>query len=500
MMVNRRFVRVIVSCLLLSFPVSVPICGAGAPLSPTTPKFEPIELQTFSGVEVEAEIGRIHVSENRNRPDSNQIEIAFIRVRSLAEHPGPPVFLLAGGPGGSSVASVRQLVMQNPEQMLKHGDLIGIDQRGVGLSRPNLSLGALFTIRPEEPGDPETLLQVMLEKHAEAAERFRRRGIDLGGYTTEESADDIDAVREALGYEKIVVWGGSYGSHLALATIRRHDDVLSRVVVRSPEGPDHTLKLPQQIQEGLERVSEIVAGDDEWGSRLPDLETTLSELISKLNADPVVVTVTNQRTESETRVGISGFDLQRWVANAIGRVGTMRPVPAVIYAASQGNYAPLARQLLPYRAVQRVSGMSMMMDCASGISAERAALIKTQTPACTLGNAVNYPYMEICEAWGCPDLGEKFRGPLESDVPILFICGDLDSRTPIRNAKELLPGLPNSKLLVLENAGHDMPLFSPPEILAAIDAFLSGKPLPVSRVRLPAPKFDSMSELDDDSK
>ena len=94
------------------------------------------------------------------------------------------------------------------------------------------------------------------------AEGFRSQGIDLSGYNTAESADDVDALRAALGYDAINVWGRSYGSHLALATLRRHGRHVASIVACCPEGPDHTLKLPSQAQACLERLARLVADDE----------------------------------------------------------------------------------------------------------------------------------------------------------------------------------------------------------------------------------------------
>jgi pimeloyl-ACP methyl ester carboxylesterase len=94
------------------------------------------------------------------------------------------------------------------------------------------------------------------------------------------------------------------------------------------------------------------------------------------------------------------------------------------------------------------------MDCASGASAERRAMIEIEARTTLLGNTIDFPSPDICEAVGCPDLGDEFRAPPRSDVPVLFITGTLDCRTPAENVAELAPGLPNHTQLVVEDAGH----------------------------------------------
>jgi pimeloyl-ACP methyl ester carboxylesterase len=92
-----------------------------------------------------------------------------------------------------------------------------------------------------------------------------------------------------------------------------------------------------------------------------------------------------------------------------------------------------------------------------------------------------------------PDLGESFRSRLRSDVPVLILVGDLDSRTPLENATELLRDLPRGHLIEVANAGHDLNWMQP-ELRTAWSEFLAGKPVTTTRVAAPAPKFVPLPE------
>jgi pimeloyl-ACP methyl ester carboxylesterase len=99
---------------------------------------EPYLVTAKDGQTVEAELGRLVVPERRSRPQGNQIEVAFVRFRSTAARPGPPVIYLAGGPGGSGIGTARGPRFHQFMAMRAVGDVIALDQRGVGLSKPNL--------------------------------------------------------------------------------------------------------------------------------------------------------------------------------------------------------------------------------------------------------------------------------------------------------------------------------------------------------------------------
>ncbi len=444
-------------------------------------------LRGGDGVELTLEWGELEVPERRDVVDGPRLALAYLRVRSRLEQPGPAVFVLAGGPGGSAITKVRRNLEGGGAWYvdLLGGDVVALDQRGVGRSEPKLETPALFELPPGEPGDEDVLLARIREVCRADATRWRERGVDLAGYTTVESADDLEALRRVLGYEAITLWGESYGTHLALATIRRHGAHVARALLMGPEGPDHTFKLPSAAQEGLERIAELVAADPEASERVPDLLAALEFVLEDLEREPLVVDVDG------VEVGISKFDVQLELAFRIGTLrGSGDTIPALVQRMADGDFDELAWAVLEFRRTFGIwSAMNMVMDCSSGASSQRRARIEAEAKTTLLGNALNFPTMHLAQAWGAPDLGDAFRARLRSDVPILFIVGDVDSRTPIRNAEELMVDLPNARLLVVENAGHgDVPWLQP-DLREAWSGFLKGDEETIDTVAAPRPRF-----------
>ncbi len=459
--------------------VAIPAAfAAGTPLERRT-------LQARDGTPLELDAGRLEVPENRAKSDSRKITIAFVRVKSPLPNAGPPVFMLAGGPGGSSIRMVTKLAQGGGKGFLTTlgGDLVGIDQRGVGESDPNLETTTTYNIPPEQPGDAAAQIKIIREVCKAEAKRWRDQGVDLAGYTTAESAADIDAVRAALGYEKIALWGASYGSHLALATLRRHEDRIARAVLIGPEGPDHTIKLPSQADETLQRLHELIAKDDALKAQIPDFLGALRGVLAELERAPKFVEIDG------TRVGLSKFDVQQVIANNIGGRAGLEKIPAMVQRMARGNFDEVARELLEFRRSDGIgSAMQAVMDSASGLSPARAARIAAESPQSLLGDAVNFPFPQVGEAWGAPDLGEEFRAPLRSKVPVLLIVGDLDSRTPVSNARELMEGMPNARMIVVENAAHDVRWL---QLHAAIGDFLAGREVSINSASEPPLAFST---------
>lgn len=441
-------------------------------------------LTTRGGTEITYDFGRIDVPENRSKADSRSISLAFVRVRSPLESQGPPVFILAGGPGGPSVEMVLKYAQGGGVGFLKMlgGDVIGIDQRGVGESEPNLTSDTKYGFSPTDPGDRANMLAIMKRAGREEAKRWRDRGVDLTGYTTAESAADIDAVRRALGYDQIVLWGASYGSHLAMATLKQYDDHIARAVLIVPEGPDHTIKLPSYAERAVDKLHEMVRADAGLAEKISDFKGALRQVLARLDKEPVYVDINGKN------VGVSKFDVQRYVANYIGFRRGMQQIPAVVQRMANGDFTAIAQELLNDRQSDGVgTAMQVMMDGASGATKERLQQIASEAKECLLADTVNFPFPDVAEAWGAPDLGDDFRGPLKSDVPVLFIAGDMDSRTPVSNAKELMPGLPNAHLIVVKNAGHDLRWLNLHE---AIGDFLAGKPVKITEAEEPPLMFE----------
>jgi pimeloyl-ACP methyl ester carboxylesterase len=244
---------------------------------------EPLRFKSDDGQTVEAELGRLNVPENRSKPQSRQIELAFVRFKSTAATPGPPVVYLAGGPGGSGIGTAAGPRFDLFMAMRAAGDVIALDQRGVGRSKPNLECALRLDYPLDRPAEREEMLRLYRERSRACARHWAEQGVDLGAYNTNENADDVDALREALGADKISLWSTSYGTHLALAVIRRHGRNVSRAILAGAEGPDHTLKLPRVARSQFEAIGRLYRSDPVIGGAVPDLLELIRELSARLD-------------------------------------------------------------------------------------------------------------------------------------------------------------------------------------------------------------------------
>ena len=315
---------------------------------------------------------------------------------------------------------------------------------------------------------------------------MKTRGVDVRGLTTDESADDLEALRVALGAEKLVLWGSSYGTHLSLATVRRHPDSVAAVILAGTEGPDDTFKLPSNIQGNLERLSALVAQDPVYAEKMPDFAGAVKKVLDDLDRNPRTVNLLPGIT-----VTVGKWDLQKALSSPMGSRSGLQEAPSRIYAMTHGEFFGLARWAFRFRQPGSRSAMSIVMDCASYGSAGRLAQIRDEDGRTLLGAAIDYPFPCLCEVEGMPRLPDEFRSPVHTDVPALFISGTLDGRTPVSNAEEIARGFTNNQHLVIRDASHGGDLFtSTPKILESVRTFLAGETLPASVVDGPEWEFD----------
>ena len=474
--------------LLLALAISI-----SAQQKAGTLKLKPYTFENAKGEKVESEFGTLLVPENRSNPQSNLIELAFVRFKSTAKNPGPPIVYLAGGPGGSGIGTAYGSRFPLFMALREIADVIAYDQRGTGYSKPNLGCYERLSMPLDVAPTREAAVKELLTASKNCVEYWRDvQRVDLNGYNTNESADDLEDLRKALGANQISLWSISYGTHLAFATMRRHPKSIHRAILAGIEGPDHTYKLPSNIQKHLEDLAAVIKADPVIGKEIPDFLGLMKSVFDRLDAQPETVEIVDQRTKQKVKVIVNKFVLQFIVANNIGTTVTER-FPVLFYRASKGDFTNPAQVWVNQSRSEIGNAMSFMMDCASGQTAARRARIENEAKDTLLADFSNFPFPDVCQAWNATDLGDEFRSPVQSDVPVLFISGTLDARTPISNAEEYLTGFKNGTHMIIEGAVHSDPLFlSSPKIKDGMMEFLRGQVVTVTKISAGPMKFSPL--------
>jgi pimeloyl-ACP methyl ester carboxylesterase len=489
-MLHRKIMQLLFVSVICLLPLTTALCQQKA----GDLTIRPYVFENSRKEKVDAELGVLLVPENRQNPRSNLIELAFVRFKSTAKNPGSPIVYLAGGPGGSGSGTATGSRFPLFMAMREIGDVIAFDQRGTGMSKPNLTCYGNLDFPLDVAPTREELIRATQERSRDCATYWRDlQRVDLAGYNTNESADDLEDLRKALGVKQISLWAISYGTHLGLTTIRRHPQSIERAILAGIEGPDHTLKLPSNIQKHLADLDRVIKADSALNQEIPDFLGLMKTVLDHLEKEPVTVEVTDPQTKQKVKVVVNKFVMQYLTASNIGTTVTSS-FPAVYYAASKGDYSLAAAAWLDATSGGIGSAMSFMMDCFSGATADRRRRIQSEAKDTLLEDAANMVFPDVCEAWGNPDLGDAFRSPVKSSVHTLFISSTLDARTPISNAEEYRAGFSNSSHLIIEGAVHSDPLFlSSPKIKDVMLEFMKGVPLSTTSIKLAPMKFTPLS-------
>ena len=459
---------------------------------PTAGNGQEIVYKDKNNQEVKVEYGTLVVPERHDKPDGNTIELAFFRLKSVSTSPGSPIVFLEGGPGLPGTNAYYGPIMELLIPLREVGDVIILDQRGTGHTKPRMTCPNKPNTVSEQAATYEALLNDSRERSRKCAESLRSQGIDLSAYNMNESADDLEDLRIALGAKKISLLGFSGGATLALATLRRHGPNLDRVVMAGIEGTAHMNKLPSNIQKQLVKIDALVKADPEISKLVPDLLGLMKSVLDKFEKEPVTIELTDSKTKQKFKVKIGKYVLQGITALMIGTTDKISLLPIFYYALSKGD-ASLLTQLINRLNNRTISdATAALMDCASGVSKERQSQIRREAGETLLGDAINFPFPEGCDVWGNPDLGDSYRSQVDSSVPTLLISGTLDGFTPVNNAEEVAKGLPNSVHMIVDGGGHEDLLVGTQKAKEVILEFMKGAPVSTKSIGFPPIKFKTI--------
>jgi len=243
---------------------------AGA--QPIKPTLEPC---TLPGVEGEVRCSSYKVFEHRRTKTGRQISL-FIAVLPALEKPAEPdpLFFIAGGPG-QGASSLAGFASRAFAEVRRRRDVVLVDLAGTG--RSDALNCRMFPTARELVGDFYPLAQVR------ACRESLSRKTDLRRYTTSVLMDDLDEVRAALGYEKINIYGTSYGTRAALTYVRRHREHVRSIMLKAiaPPTMPGTMHYARDTERSLQYLFRACATDVDCAKAVPDLESEFRKVLAR---------------------------------------------------------------------------------------------------------------------------------------------------------------------------------------------------------------------------
>ena len=395
--------------------------------------------------------GWIPVYEDRSAKSGRQIELRVVVYPALSRDRQPdPLFVLAGGPG-QGAAQISSPIAGLFGDVRQERDIVFVDQRGTGQSNGL-------------PCDQDTddLATLLNTDHAVSTllKCLESYEADLRHYTTPVAMDDLDEVRSRLGYDRINLWGGSYGTRAALVYLRRHGERVRSVVFDGAVPMAMTLpeEFPQDAQRALELLFDACERRSSCKERFPDLSHKLDEVLARLDRKPSRIALRHPRTGE-----VADIELRREVVTGVLRAALYSAeatsvIPLLIEQMHGGDFAGLfalavADESLPSEA--KINwGMFFSVVCAEDLPWVGEE-VRSAAPSGVFSNEETLEtWDKICDAWPRGDVGAEYREPMVSDVPALVLSGELDPVTPPRWGKELAAGFSNVRHVVAPGTGH----------------------------------------------
>jgi len=390
----------------------------------------------------EVSCGYLTVAGRRDRSNSAQIRLFVVRIEPPGEPSPDPMIVVRGELGNR-----HDYGGLAPMAARTHRQVYLLDQRGSGLSEPNLTCPEVRTraptllgLRQSDPAWRTTFLDGVHECH----DRLVADGVDLGAYNLTESAADVADLQRALRVDEVNLIGTGTGSRIALETLRNHPDGIRTAVLDSPDLPgfDDMTRAIGRTEDALQAMESACTSAGDCAGLDTDLVESLRAAVAQLDTHPLTVKVEATdgqqvpvlmdgalllRTIRQLMASSGGRDLPevpRLLAQALsGGPITLTPRATFLLASEEGvciGYVPLCEGRLTH-------GLYYSLLCHDVVPfADPASAAATGEPD---GYAVayrNHPYVDVCDAWDVGEETAEIAEPVTSDVPVLTEVGAYD--------------------------------------------------------------------------
>jgi pimeloyl-ACP methyl ester carboxylesterase len=398
----------------------------------------------------DAYCGSYTVFEDRDARQGRTLDLRIVVLPALGNDAQPdPLFFLAGGPGQGAAQMARGL-RELFRRLQTQRDIVLVDQRGTGKSAPLDCTTDTNSLRVLNESDEEALARLKACMTGFDA--------DLRLYTTTIAMDDLDEVRAHLGYDRINVYGGSYGTRAALVYLRRHEPHVRAVVLDGVAPTDMRLPLffARDAQRALDRLFGDCEADQTCRSLYPDLAARTRRLFERLDRAPVRVRLTHPRTGEVGEVTINTAFVGNIVFAALYSPMMSSIVPELLKRAEADDFQGLLALALVNEAAgdNMAVGMQLSVICAEDYPRISATDVARESEGQVFGGHLLTARMKACEFWPKGEVERAYYEPIRSDVPVLLLSGDLDPVTPPSWAEQVARHLSNSRHLVVPGTGH----------------------------------------------
>lgn len=399
------------------------------------------------------------VPESRLKPTGKTIKLPFIYVKKGMDKKRDAVLYTSGGPGNSSLRAVRNVHRRG---LMKNHDFIAFEQRGTQYALPSLpcpEIGAGFKDAYKYNLPKDSMLLAGVKR---CRQRLMAKGNNLAAYNTEESAADIEDLREALHIDSLNLMGISYSGGLVLTVLHNYPAHIRSLLLDSP--------LPEFINIDEEEILNFnealntIFGKCETDSTdkvlYDNMKQRFQQYFTAIGNKVFTIAYKDKNAADTLYIEYTRNELLAVLENAMFDFSKIKDVPFIITQLIAGNHQPYITQLLDgiFSGNSGPSGMRLSVYCSDKMAYADKKMIETQFTV--------YPYVQgagyfindvndaMCSCWQVPPVSRNTKKPFYANTPVLLAAGDTDpSCRPLYNDM-LQHYMPNAQRLLFINRSH----------------------------------------------
>ena len=445
---HLRFV--LLGALAATLSTAAPAASAAIrPVVPHAGKLElaPCKIRDLENNPRDMRCGTYYVFENRNTRKGRILPLKVVVVPARSGRPLGAIFALAGGPGEAATDAAQWVPFSWESE---NHDVVLVDMRGTGT-------GHSLDCTVWAPGEPlQNFFRTRVDRLLGCQQELRKVA-DLSQYSTPSFLQDVDEVRAALGYDKIILRGGSYGSRAAMAYIKMFGPHVRMAILSGLAPFENRLDLytPQDSQTALDGLFADCAAEPTCRTAYPDPAGDLAEVRKRLQRRPARVAVKLPTRGAAEEVVLTERWFSRLLAERLHGLEESRKIPWLLQRARAGDFTDLAQERLADTELGKARGLRAAVLCNEDVARIGIEELERETSRAFTDLGM-YDSLYLCAKWATTDLPPNYFSPFRSDVPTLMFSGDRDPLTAPRWGEVARRTLPNSVHVVVP-AAHRFP-------------------------------------------
>lgn len=392
---------------------------------------QPFALQPchIAAIDTTGRCGTYWVYEDRARGTGRKIplKVIVLPARNTPAAPDPMFLVSPGGPGSTN--SELGVTVASGAAWRDNREVVLVDLRGT--SGPN----RLDCRMPGSDDHPEGYLATLFPTSAIRACRDSLSKVaDLRLYNTMLAVDDVDEVRAALGYQKVNLWGASWGTRAVFIYLRRHPQSVRSAIIEgvAPVSFKNPLPHARSAQDAIDSLFQECDRQAPCHAAFPDVRHELAAALERLRQNPAEVTIADSAGTSFT-AHLSWQQFAEALRVMTYNLATARRVPMLVHRAYLGDLAPFVRAgIASNRGLRRILrlGFLLSVTCTEDVSRIKPDEIGRETAGTYLGDSRVREQIAACADWPHGPLPPNYGDPVRSDVPVFLLSGNVDPVAP----------------------------------------------------------------------